>query len=397
MKRSTILMVGLLTAVFAQSHRLDAHKPVTSKYSYTQDVQPIFRDKCGTCHRPGGVAPMSLLTYEEAFPWAESIRAELIAGHMPPAPADPTFGAIQHNAVLTAQETDVILTWATGGNPRGPEAPASPAAAHTDPEWPIGKPDLVLKLPETVTLAADKSEDVREFTVKPAVGATWIRAVDVHPGSAAIVRNVTVSVKDATQPTSSTDDMIVCRWTPGRIPVDVSPAHAAFRLPEGGDLVVRVHYKKTYQYDGKAVSDDTAIGLYFATAAARPVQTISLEAPKPLATGSNTEYTIDVPRDVDALGVRVDQAPADELIQVTALPPDGTPIPLVRFTERPNWERRYWFNAPIAIAKGSRIQVRATYRDPALAADAFGGVNAVGAGAAATPLRVSLDVADRSH
>ena len=68
----------------------EAHKAVTSKYTYNDDVFPILRDRCGRCHVTGGVAPMSLTTYDDAFPWAESIRAELIAGHMPPWNADST-------------------------------------------------------------------------------------------------------------------------------------------------------------------------------------------------------------------------------------------------------------------------------------------------------------------
>ena len=64
--------------------RVDAHKPVTSKYTYWEDVYPIVKEHCGSCHAPGGIAPMSLLTYDAARPWAESIRLELTAGHMPP-------------------------------------------------------------------------------------------------------------------------------------------------------------------------------------------------------------------------------------------------------------------------------------------------------------------------
>ena len=62
---------------------IEAHKPITSKYTYNDDVFPIFRDKCSRCHVDGVVAPMSLMTYEEAFPWAESIRAELGGGAEP--------------------------------------------------------------------------------------------------------------------------------------------------------------------------------------------------------------------------------------------------------------------------------------------------------------------------
>ena len=66
----------------------EAHKPVTSKYTFNEHVFPIVRDRCGACHVDGGVAPMSLMTYADARPWAESIRAELVAGRMPPAQAE---------------------------------------------------------------------------------------------------------------------------------------------------------------------------------------------------------------------------------------------------------------------------------------------------------------------
>src|SRR5581483_4630325 len=99
--------------------RVDAHKPITSKYTYNDDVFPILKERCSRCHVPGGVAPMSLMTYEEAFPWAESIRAELVASHMPPAAPEEGFGEVAHTRALTAKEVDIILTWATGGNPRG--------------------------------------------------------------------------------------------------------------------------------------------------------------------------------------------------------------------------------------------------------------------------------------
>ena len=68
---------------------LAAHKPVTSKYTFSEDVYPIVKEHCGGCHVPGGIAPMSLMTYEDARPWAESIRLELTSGHMPPWYGDP--------------------------------------------------------------------------------------------------------------------------------------------------------------------------------------------------------------------------------------------------------------------------------------------------------------------
>src|SRR5579864_6586375 len=117
--RLLVALSVVAAAVAVASRRAEAHKPITSKYNYNDDVFPILRDKCGRCHVDGGVAPMSLMTYEEAFPWAESIRAELVASHMPPWGAQPGFGSFKHTERLTAEELDILLTWATGGNPRG--------------------------------------------------------------------------------------------------------------------------------------------------------------------------------------------------------------------------------------------------------------------------------------
>ena len=157
---------------------VDAHKAITSKYTYNDDVFPIFRERCAKCHVPGGVAPMSLMTYDDAFPWAESIRAELVAAHMPPWNADEAFGDLKHAHTLSAKELDVILTWATGGNPRGALDQKLPAVALKN-DWPMGKPDLALPIPSEFAFAADKMEDTQEFTV--ATGVTeprWVRAVE---------------------------------------------------------------------------------------------------------------------------------------------------------------------------------------------------------------------------
>jgi hypothetical protein len=72
-----VLLVAAVVAL--ASSRGQAHKPITSPYTYNNEVFPILRDRCGACHVPGGVAPMSLMTYKDAYPWGESIRTELIA------------------------------------------------------------------------------------------------------------------------------------------------------------------------------------------------------------------------------------------------------------------------------------------------------------------------------
>src|SRR5438093_13650355 len=116
MSRRSRLLVNacMVAATMALATRVgDAHKPITSPYTYNDDVFPILRDRCGRCHVQGGVAPMSLMTYQNAFPWGESLRVELIASHMPPWHAQDGVVRFKNAPTITAAEIDKILTWAT--------------------------------------------------------------------------------------------------------------------------------------------------------------------------------------------------------------------------------------------------------------------------------------------
>src|SRR5262245_42710867 len=117
----TVLALAAIALAFGASH-IDAHKGVTSKYTYNEDVFPILRDKCGRCHVSGGPAPMSLLSYNAegggAVAWAASMRDMLVWQAMPPWYADITGPAVKNNHMLTPRELDVLVTWATGGTPQ---------------------------------------------------------------------------------------------------------------------------------------------------------------------------------------------------------------------------------------------------------------------------------------
>src|SRR4051812_3653861 len=108
-------MVLSLTITILAGSTLHAHKAVTSKYTYNEDVFPILRDKCGSCHTDGGAAPMSLLTYKGpgggAFAWAESMREMLTIEAMPPWNVDPAGPAVKNVHALTARELDILITW----------------------------------------------------------------------------------------------------------------------------------------------------------------------------------------------------------------------------------------------------------------------------------------------
>src|SRR4051812_39708635 len=164
-KVSPALTVAVTIAVIAlASMRSDAHKPITSPYTFTEDVLPIVREKCGVCHTAGGVAPMSLLTHAGAVPWGESIRAELMAGHMPPWQVDGPSSRFRNVRGLTARELNVLLTWASGGTPPG--SAGATAASPADKQWPLGTPDAVLSMPSSVTLPATAQDRIEELRLR---------------------------------------------------------------------------------------------------------------------------------------------------------------------------------------------------------------------------------------
>ena len=326
-----IVATGLAAAT---SWRVEAHKPITSPYAFTEDVLPILRDRCVSCHVAGGVAPMALTTPEETIPWGESIRLELIAGHMPPWGAISNGVRLRHAEGLTARELNVLLTWVTGGTPINapPPSPIPPT-----PEWTLGVPDAIVPLPE-VSVAADQAEVTREF-VLPLEAATRrpLRAVDLKPGTRSLVRSAQIAVKTAAQ--SGDVERILALWVPGDTPVPM-PDGTALDVPNDAELVVRVRYKKTWEHEREAMRDRSELGLYFA--AGTPVRrtTVSTEA---LREG------------VRVLAVYPSTAPAGAKVTLDATMPDGMTRRIIEFTPRPGWDRRYTFDPPFDLPAGTRL------------------------------------------
>jgi hypothetical protein len=387
----------LVAAALVATAPGEAHKAITSKYTYNDDVFPILRERCSRCHVAGGVAPMSLMTYDDAFPWAESIRAELVAAHMPPWNADDGFGTLKRAHTLTPKELDVVLTWATGGNPRGALDQKLPEVKLKN-DWPLGAPDLALKLPADFTLAADKMDDTQEVTVPATNGeARWVRAVDLLPGTPSIVRSATIFVKDApagSAPAGTAPERVLAHWLPGQDPEPIESG-VAFRRPPSAQIGVRIHYKKTWQFEGKALSDRSTVGIYFAAVKeANELLTVPIESPA-IAPGQTQTVTFSrtLAEDVHAVALSPDSVPPNISVQVEAVRPDGTRTPLIRLNTRADWDRRYWFEKPLSLTRGTKIEVKANFEDPDLLSAAFSTPMATSnAAVKPTPMRLTLNV-----
>jgi hypothetical protein len=323
----------------------EAHKPITSKYTFNEHVFPIFQKRCAPCHVDGGAAPMSLMAYADARPWAESIRAELVAAHMPPGQAETGAGSFANARDLPPHDLDIVLTWATGGTPQGPPSPDQPGPA-VPPEWPIGTPDLTIPFPSDVTLPRGMLETTVEFPLPSAsLEGRAIRAVDLRPGLPAVVRRAIIYIRGRQPgpPERPSPEDVIALWLPDRRVSGHSGV--AFAVPEGAELMARVTYRKTWKYENSEVTDRSTVGVYFDDShPTRPI--LAVRAPE----------TATMAEDVQAVAVRprVDGPTAD--IALTAVMPDGSRLSLIRFTADRQWPQRFWYDQPIALPRGTRLE-----------------------------------------
>jgi hypothetical protein len=360
-----LLAIELVVAfvVIAAINPGEAHKPITSPYTFTEDVLPILKDHCGRCHVNGGVAPMSLFTHEETVPWGESIRMELIAGHMPPWDAETAPSRFRDARALTARELNVLLTWAAGGTPRGSEPPAPPATA--DRSWPLGEPDVVLEPEAPFTLEANAQERTQEFTLRPGNRAErWLRAIDLMPGTAAIVRSATIAIRTPAPRNGDglSTERLLALWLPGDATVPLDRGNG-FRLPAGAEIVLRVRYRKTWQHERDAVTDLSRVGLYFVRGSAADVQALTLAPSTSEVAAARTSgrlvFTRTLAEDFAALAIYPATGNSPR-VTVHAVHRNEVRDELIAFRPQRNWLRRYWFRDPVFLPRGTRIEVTAT-------------------------------------
>src|ERR1700679_3434732 len=155
--------------------------------TFHKDVEPILQRSCQECHRPGEIAPMAFLTYEQVRPYARAIKADILQQKMPPWPADPHSAKFSNDRSLTPAEVQTISAWVDGGAKEGDKSEA-PAPRKFMDGWNISKPDLVIQMPNAFAVAA-KGEIEYQYIVGPS-GFTedkWVQQVEVRPSDRTVV------------------------------------------------------------------------------------------------------------------------------------------------------------------------------------------------------------------
>ena len=250
--------------------------------TFYRDVLPILQEHCQVCHREGGIAPLPFETYEQTRRYAAAIRIATQEKTMPPWFADPWIGHFSNDPSLTPQQIATLAAWAVAKAPAGDPRDA-PAPRRWAKSWTIPKPDVVLKMPEGVSLpAAGDVEYTYEIVPAHFTGDRWVQSAEVLPELRANVHHAVVYVRPPdsnwlrhapvgkpftastlTDPEDRrgahwTDSDVLLVYAPGSSPDSWAATMAKF-IPAGSDLVLQMHYTT----NGRAAFDRTAIGLVF--------------------------------------------------------------------------------------------------------------------------------------
>ena len=374
------VMVLAFTAIPA-AHRSGAATPTFSK-----DIAPILFRNCVSCHRPGDIAPMSLLTYENARPWAKAIREKVADGSMPPWHATQPHGVFSNDRRLSDRDRDTLIRWADSGAPKGDlkDLPPAPKLAEG---WEIGAPDAVISMPrefevkESGTIAYQFFEAPTNFTEDK-----WIQAIEVRPGARSVVHHVLVFCREPGARRSPAfvqvepnlggfghgggeqglPGSLIATTAPGTNAMIFKPG-AAMRIRAGAVLAFQVHYTA----NGAATKDRTSVGVIFAKQP--PQQEIRNSAfvnplflIPPGADNKAVESAIQFSEDAHIWALFPHTHLRGKSWEYRLVYPDGhhevvLSVPKYDF----NWQTYYVFAKPLAAPKGSRLEATAHYDNSA--------------------------------
>jgi hypothetical protein len=365
---ATVLAVGILVLPAAGE-----------EITFNKHVAPILFKNCAGCHRPGEVGPFPLLTYKDAAKRAGFLKDVTSSRRMPPWPAEAGYGQFHDERRLADADIQTLARWADTGAKEGEPRDLPPAP--TFPEgWQLGQPDLVLKMPEAFTVPAGGRDVFRCFVLPTNLTENrTVAAVEFRPGNRRIVHHAlffldsTGAARKKAEgnpgqgyasfggigiiPTGSLGG-----WAPGAFP-RLLPDGMGKRLPKGSDLVLQIHYHPS----GKEELDQSTIGIFFTK---KPVKQIVMGIPMVnrklyIPAGESrhkvtTSFT--VPVDVHAIGIAPHMHLVGREMKVSATLPNGKAEPMIWIKDWDfNWQGQYRYAKPVALPKGTRIDLEAYY------------------------------------
>lgn len=350
--------------------------------NYAEHVAPILNKHCTSCHHPDAVAPFSLVGYENAKKQSQMISNSANDKRMPPWKAVHGFGEFLDENRLDDTELAILKAWADKGAVRG-DAKKEPKPQQFNPDWELGKPDIVLTPSKAFKLGAEGDDVYRNFVFD--LGNTepvYITAMDVKPGNKKVVHHVIGfldsrggSVRLAAQNKDGQEGYTTSGggigvmpsgalggWAPG-VTVRKSAAGTSFIVRPGTKIIMQVHYHKS----GKDETDQTRLGLY--TTKVKPARELDIYwCANPMfripvgASNHQVSWKETIPADATIYTVMPHMHLLGKSMKAKLIKDDGTEQPLV-FVDKWdfNWQLVYALKEPLQVKKGWKIAVDAIY------------------------------------
>jgi hypothetical protein len=368
-----VLVIGMSAAIVLQAQ--------SAKATFARDVAPILQLHCQNCHRPGEAAPFSLLTYEQARPWAKAIKYAVLEKKMPPWFADPQFGKFANDASLSRSDINTLVDWVDGGAPLG-DLKDMPAPRQFVEGWTIPKPDVVFQLPKPFAIPASGVMEY-QYVIIPTgfTRDTWVEQVQAAPTNYGAVHHIVAYVrvpgsnyfKDMAKneffvaPPANKDgvkapkDDVPNDWltgyAPGQPPDMFKPGQAKL-IPAGSDIVLEIHYVPT----GKATTDQSRLGLVLAKeppterAMTLSAGNSSFKIP-PGDPNFRVDASYSMPEDVTLLGMHPHMHMRGKAAQYRIVYADGKTETLLN-VPRYNWHWQLWYDLaePLKLPKGTKLE-----------------------------------------
>jgi hypothetical protein len=360
--------------------------PVT----FTKDVLPVLEKNCQGCHRPGEAAPFSLLTYEQAKPWAKAMKEAVLLKKMPPWFADPHYGKFANDRSLSPKEIDTLVSWADTGAQQGDPKDA-PAPVHFVEGWRIPQPEVVIEMPAAFDIPAGGTIEY-QYVVVP-TGFTedrWVQYAEARPGNPALVHHIIAFIrepgskwmkdakpgvpfvperpKEEKKKKKKDDDDAgfsgdaVAGYAPGMLAMQLQPGQAKL-IKAGSDIVFQLHYTA----NGKPGTDRSKLGLVFAkeTPKERVFTLGALNAKFKIPPGDGN-YQVDSQFELGTQVMLTNMQPHMHLrgkdFEYRVVYPTGEKETLLRVPNYSfSWQLAYFPVKPIVLPKGTKIECTAHF------------------------------------
>ena len=375
----SLIGCGLVGCMFLTIGLSRASVKSAEPITFNKDVAPIIQKNCQVCHRPGEIAPMSLMNYKEVRPWARSIREKVVTREMPPWFADPAHGEFSNDCRLSQKDVDTIVAWVEGGSKEGDPKDLRPNPQFPE-GWQIGKPDAVLSMTEVFTVPAEGVIPYKYFAVPTNFTEDkYVQFAEIRQGNRKLVHHVIVDVRypdhgklpkageiapeelaasrgqNGERPADSDGRLV--GWAPGEAPLILRPGQAKL-IKKGSVLIFQVHYTT----NGEAGTDRSSVGLIFSKApvekrvitAGASARNLAIPPGDPHYESSGS-FAFKEDSHIDSLHPHMHVRGKDFLYRLVY--PDGTSkillwVPRYDF----NWQLTYFFKEPVAAPKGSRLE-----------------------------------------